>query len=187
MNGVAILYRNSLEFVVPNEPVVVFNFPASAASDMEIKDKWEYKKSLIKFLIDSKIKGNNWLLVLSPELIFEREIKAIGQSEIDKAVKEYIDELPFPPENIDHRLLMKEGHMYIQASNRDLFQTTANTFRSTGSKVLGILTMSILKVDKITSENVQEVLSKFKSIDPLDLTKDKPELNWLQRIFFRST
>lgn len=157
--GTALLYRNRLEFFLSQKPAVIFQFPPKAASDMEIKDKWEFKKSLIKFLNANKLKHCDWFLVLSPELIFEKRVTAIGQDAIDKAIGDFKSQLPFPKENIDHRLIMKEGRLFVHAQNRDLFQTVADTIRNTGGKIISIAT-----------ENKKEVI------------EDKPQLNWFQRI-----
>lgn len=132
-----------LFYVNDHEEPFVVQFPKDIVNNLEIVDSTKLQQLLVHFIADKEIKPTSILIVLGPDIIFEKQFENMALSLQHIEEEKFLDLVPF------HRILTKTFRMqnkaHIVATNRDLVEQVASVFQEESFLVVGVVVLSSLQ------------------------------------------
>ncbi len=93
--GILWLYKDRFDILFPTSLILSFHFTPETIRYLEIVDEKTLEINLQKFLIEQKITSSKLCIVLSQEIVFEKNISTIAPAERETQIKEYLGSVPF--------------------------------------------------------------------------------------------
>ncbi|MBI2611955.1 hypothetical protein HYW54_04410 [Candidatus Gottesmanbacteria bacterium] len=176
-NKIAVIYLDKNRFDLyrgPNLGTLTCVFPQTVVKNLEIVNPLELEKLLKSFIDVNKLTLTNLIIVLSPEILFTKEIKKEDQENQNKEVAVYLDSIPF--ENVSVKLAPTQNGHLILATNQDYYTEIVKFFAKYNFPTVSILPIHVIDspdtiqngLDENTAKKAMEkylVLSQFNLLD----------------------
>src|SRR5260221_13724019 len=93
--------KNKGIFLQTGVKPLIFSFPEAVVNNLEIKDKSKFEQLIAHAIMQYEIKPTNILVVLSKEVLFEKELKDVPLSLQSSETEKFLDMVPL------HHILTK--------------------------------------------------------------------------------
>lgn len=169
-SSVIYIKKNSLVFYISSSEKQL-ELPSDIASDIDIKDPLKYQKLIEDFTTGSHIKKTKVLIVLSPEVTFQ---KIIPVSEIKNlaALSQAFTEIIPSDTLVTKNIPMADG-IHLLATNKKIYQLLIDKLKELSWDIEGIFPIILVTED---NELNQEAIRKI----PKDLIKKSDFLDGRQ-------
>ena len=168
--------------------IAKFNFTPDIVANLDVVNKEQFSTLITTFIQINKIVPSSLALVLSDNIIYEKDIQALNsetQENIDKEhkeeIQEFLEDIPF--EEVLAKVI-KIGVPRIVAVNKDLVMTIADVFVNKGS-VLEATIPSFMYGPNVnfaaglTQNNIQAILEGSEILKTGNLLTNQENLNSL--------
>ncbi len=158
--------------------IVTVPFPTNAVSDIELMDYDSFDIFMKTFLDENHILPHEALIILSPQVIFEKKIMEQGSIARAELIQEFNDAVPF--DDVASKIYTIDGLSSAIATNNELLNAFKRFFKANSWYVLSIMPMTALDkpyASKTTLDNdiVQYAMRKFDELKQLDMSdQDEP-------------
>ena len=169
--------------------IAKFNFTPDIVANLDVVNKEQFSTLIATFIQINKIVPSSLALVLSDNIVYEKDIQALGsetQENIDKEHKEeiqkFLEDIPF--EEVLAKVI-KIGVPRIVAVNKDLVMTIADVFVNKGS-VLEAIIPSFMYGETVnfaaglTQNNIQAILEGSEILKTGNLLTDQQRITSVQ-------
>lgn len=191
--SVLFLMAKSFYFYGSNIPnIIQFPFPPQSFSDLEVLQKETFETQITSFIDTNKILPSDLSIVLSAEVLFEKEMQkpvpAVGAEQ--KPVSHAEDILTFlnliPFEDVDSKSYPTEKGIIVYAVNKQLYDTIKKVFEKKGFVILGVtpaptLGKQYLAGVQITADSIKLLRQKTDIIKQNSLEFNQPTLQVKQQ------
>lgn len=165
------LYRTGVK------PIVIA-FPQSIVTHLEIIDKSKFEQLITNVITLNELKPTNIFIVLSKEILFEKEIKDVPLSLQTIETEKFLDMVPF------HHIVSKSYNFsnktIIVAADKDFCVNILDVFKENLFPVIGVLPLSIieekfplLKDTFIEKFDLQKIQNLKKYSLPLEIEQEE--------------
>ena len=169
--------------------IAKFNFTPDIVANLDVVNKEQFSTLITTFIQINKIVPSSLALVLSDNIIYEKDIQALNsetQENIDKEhkeeIQEFLEDIPF--EEVLAKVI-KIGVPRIVAVNKDLVMTIADVFVNKGS-VLEAIIPSFMYGETVnfaaglTQNNIQAILEGSEILKTGNLLTDQQRITSVQ-------
>lgn len=167
-----IIVKNScfIYFQTGRSATAKFVYSGAEIADLEIIDSGILEKHLQQFIIDENLVPGKLLIILSPEVTFQKEIPFSQNLENSKLA--FLENVPF--ENVGWRAYRRQKGINIVAANKSFYETLQSIFKLKGYTVEKVIPAVSLPEDlkKLTLENIsslEKILKKDMALNNLSL------------------
>lgn len=162
----AVLYldRNSFKIFYSGlkDPIEVI-LPTSCLSDLEIKNPLECSERVKQAIIDAKIPSRQILIVLSPNVYFEKVFLAASDENFERDKQLFISSLPFA--YVKYRVYRLGKEVKLIALNRELYETLISIFDSLEFPTLAVVPAGIYQQVNVNAFDFKLAKIFLKRID----------------------
>ena len=145
-------------------------FPPEVVFDMEVKHRSAFRSHIQSFLSVNKISPSKILVILSPSLCFEKLHTPQVQLEGDKAVKNFIETVPF--EQVANRTYKTQKGNLTICTNASFIEALKAELSSFGHFILAVAPATMLGIqhnqtglDVKTAQMLSENALSFAALD----------------------
>ncbi len=172
------LQKSSLELIGPHlESQEKIDFPKDTFRDLQLKDKNQFRESIIIFLAKTSLPKHKITLILSKDLLFEETVPFTDRDKVKEQATAFFNSLPLNAEQIANEMLANDKEVYLYATNREIYSIIIDAFSSIGWDVDTVIPVTLLEVKEqtITRELAQKILKDKSLIKTGDLlVKNQP-------------
>ena len=173
------LKRSSLEFYRGNAKEEL-KFPPTVLQNIEIQDSETFEKLTITFLTNLKVKKQKIIIVLSEDLLFQKEIVTVDSEELKERSQNFLDSLPFASDKVVIKRVDDGQRKFIFATNKKIFKLLTEILESLDCEVKAIVPITLFKEKyKIDGELTADLAKKISSEENLlkrgNFLEDTPE------------
>jgi hypothetical protein len=178
MSAIIFIDRNKFDFIGSNIPTTAsFPFQPTVVRDIEVLNIEELQKQVKTFIDTHKIKPTNIAIVLSPTVIFDKDIPPETKPEQQETiVKQFIDNVPF--NNKVYKLFTIGKATKLAATNSELFEVIKEVFEDNKFTVDAIAPSFLVapNVIGLTADTSRAIFGKFNDLrnNGFPLVKDIP-------------
>lgn len=159
------LEKNRLDYI--DEKIgntLKLDFPASVLSDLEIINKEEFIKLLDAFISANKLVSSVFLVIVSNNLVFEKNFTQIDETNKENEIHNYLDNVPF--EEIGYKVFNQEKGIKIIAFNKEIYDIVRFVFESHNFFANGAVTENmadgtLASAHTLNTQSFKEILTKF--------------------------
>jgi len=132
--GIIWLYKNGfdLDLVGFNHPIK-YVFAPEVMTYLEIIDEVKLETSVSAFITQNRLPPCDLIMVLAPDVLFEKEFLNLPADQIKNSVQKFTDTVPF--ENIYSKTWSTGGKLRLVVFNSDIFNSLKNIFEKLGSGI----------------------------------------------------
>lgn len=166
--GILYIDRAGIAFFVDGQDEVLrFLFPEGSVRDLEVLTPDILVRELTSFLDKQKVAPARLLAVLSPTLLFQRDIEDTREVSLEIATQAFLEAIPF--ENVASRTYEKEGRVRLIATNRNFYEPLILTFTKRGFVFEGIVPSTFIEEPLLVERGLESdtALSLLKRYDTL--------------------
>lgn len=167
--GLIYLERDSLYYYGGNiiNSLIRFEFPQNTVRDLDVINKDLLNKHIKLFIDTNKIQPANLIIILSPNVIFEKDFPVMEENKLEQEIQKFLDNIPF--ENVKTKRYVMDKNSKIMATNKLLYETVKNAFEEKGFMVEAITPLFSLKTNSAIKNNfnletANLILKKFDSM-----------------------
>lgn len=165
-SGLLILNRNNIYIYTPNlNGFLNMSFPDTVIKNLEIVNQEELEREIKTFVDSSKILPAELTIVLSSDVLFEKEID--GGPEENETRQKFIDSLPF--ERIYKIVIPVNEKPHIITVNRNLIDGIISSFVKSGFTVMRAVPYEFLRKNSIHSIDVNSAIEIIKKSESMKL------------------
>ena len=169
--------------------IAKFNFTPDIVANLDVVNKEQFSTLITTFIQINKIVPSSLALVLSDNIIYEKDIQALNsetQENIDKEhkeeIQEFLEDIPF--EEVLAKVI-KIGVPRIVAVNKDLVMTIADVFVNKGSVLEAIIPSfmygpNVNFAAGLTQNNIQAILEGSEILKTGNLLTDQQRITSVQ-------
>lgn len=180
-NSKSIIYlkRNALEVYQEkaDSPQNKLDFPKDVAQNDEIFNQAKFEALLLDFLGKTIVKGQETIIVLSDEVLFQKIIPA--SKDESAQVQKFYEEVPLDPQKIVKKEIRQKDGLHLIVTNKSLFETIKNILAKLGHVTEMVIPATLLNLSQsqtLTGEDVGKILSGAEKAKDADfLTDDKAQ------------
>lgn len=148
--------------------VLTFPFTKELISDLEVVNSAALHLQIKSFVDNNKITPSQMMVVLSPNVYFEKEFPETAEFHQDSELQKFIDTIPF--ENISTKIYKLAAGSRLLATNSDLYQNIKTAFENVGFIIEAVVPVFILGKD-ITIVNNLDTREAGTMLERFDLAK----------------
>lgn len=149
-------------FISGKEPLVM-RFPKDIVSNLEIVDTTKFQQMVVHFLSAHEIKPMQVLLVLSPDIVFEKVLDTMPLSLQHIEKEKFMDVVPF--NKIAIKTFRIQNKAYIVAANKDFIETVVQVLQEEASLVIGVVALSSIQKKLPEIKDANDLPNILKKID----------------------
>ncbi len=165
--GVLLLRRDGFDFYEDKSGrILSFPFSTAVVNSLEIINPQEFKNQVKAFVETNKFLPADLMLVLSADVLFEKDIQTQDPNIQNQEVQKFLDIVPF--ESISTKLLpMREGVRVI-AVNKNLINTLSSLLKELGFPIEGIVPYEMVEgaegINSLNNEISKFIIKQFDSL-----------------------
>lgn len=156
------LNRDNLKILIPGKEPVSVTFSEKSVDDLQVKDSKHLKKDVTKAVIAAGLKPKNALIVLGEDLLFTKTTSAKTPEKRDKAIRDFLEEIPFEPNTVVHKNFNSSKGITVVAAHNSVYMGVMKALKEQGWKIRYVVPASIL--GKIDAENIKQILKDKKKL-----------------------
>lgn len=149
--------RENIIIYTAGNNAVKITLSEKAVDDLEVKDESQLKKEIVKVILAEKLKPNNAVIALGDEVLFTKSTTIKDEAKREKAISDFLSEIPFQPQRIVHKTFNTSKGVQIVATNSNLYTKCMNIFRELGWKIKYVVPITIF--GNINAENIRALLA----------------------------
>lgn len=138
--------KNSFSFYINGEEKRL-DFPEDTISNGDIVSAEKYEKLIADFVITEKIFKQNFLMVLSGEIIFEKTISSLDIKILDEKFAEFLDIIPMDSEKLVKKSINIEDNIHLVAVNKNLFEKAIETLEALNFEIMAVVPITLYSED----------------------------------------
>lgn len=170
------LKRSTLEFYdTKTGENRIFEFSQQVVKDKQIKNKEAFITLLTQFVAKSGYKKRKALLILSKDVIEEKET----DTEDEKSVAELLKDIPGEPDEVVYKTLKAGNDVYVIAVNQDLYETIAHVFKDLGWDLHLVVPVTLFvgsdKKEAFSREEIKKIIDNISLLKVGNLLNSKPK------------
>ena len=178
--------RNGFSVFQDTQPNIPrFNFTPDVVTNLDVVSKEQFSNLIATFIQINKILPSSLALVLSDNIIYEKDVQTLGleaPGNIDKEHKEeiqnFLEDVPF--EEVLAKVI-KTDKPRIVAVNKDLVMTITDVFVNKGSTIEAIIPSfmygsSVNFAAGLTQSNIQAILGESEILRTGNLLTDQQRI-----------
>ncbi|HWS48831.1 MAG TPA: LytR C-terminal domain-containing protein, partial [Candidatus Methanoperedens sp.] len=149
---------------------ITLDFPPSIVQDIDIIDLESFNLLLSSFVEQSKISPNDILLVVSPDIYYEKSIPLSGdtaarQSQIDL----FLQTVPF--KNLIYKDYSLGSQPRLITLNKNFYEPIAKFFENSAFNIVAIMPLFVLNhfqlnLSTFLPKEVKDIFQKYKLMEP---------------------
>lgn len=162
---VATLYRDRIALCsLSSAQPLELRFSDASIKDLEIVNQSELKNQVKAFVTSHQLHPGDLVLVLSPGVVFEKDLTKVSQAEQATRYQAFLDSVPLS--SISHKVFRIQNTEKLIAINRNLYDGLKKAFEAVGFSVSAVIPGFMLgdigAKDSTTAESCRLI---FKKID----------------------
>ncbi|MFA5025496.1 MAG: hypothetical protein WC503_03255 [Candidatus Shapirobacteria bacterium] len=149
---------------------LILDFPTSIVQDIDVIDTESFNFLLASFVEQSKISPNDILLVVSPDIYYEKNIPLSGdptqrQNQIDL----FLQTVPF--KNLIYKDYSLGSQPRLITLNKNFYEPIAKFFEKSAFNIVAIMPLFVLthfqlSLTSFLPKEVKEIFQKYKIMEP---------------------
>lgn len=166
--AVLFLDRNRFDFYVDGaQNVLSFPFLETIINAMDVINPQELENQIKAFVQQSGINPANIMIILSPNVVFEKDIQAADIQSVEHEIEKFKDSIPF--ENIYTQSFPLQQNVRIVAVSRDLCDAVKNSFEKLGFSIGAIVSYFALgpQISNMQALDAEVAKQIVKNLDTL--------------------
>lgn len=173
------LDRGGFYFYEMGQPnIASMGFLPTSVRDLDVIDVASFESQIKAFVEQSKLAPGEITIVISPNIIFEKDILITEVEKQKEAVDKFLESIPF--ENVASTTIPIENGVKAIGINEELYLSVKNGFEKLGSSVESVLPYHSLGTDtfllsNLTAENASVLLKKVDRLKQFSLLQNKPK------------
>ena len=160
--------RNALEFFHGDEKLEL-TIPVTILQNLEIVDSERFDKLLFDFLL--KIKKQKALMVLSSDVLFEKETVAKDEKDLDGKYQNFKDSLPVSSDKVAIKKIISGESIFFIAVNKKIYQEISAVLEKAGWEIKAVVPVTLFKEKLGMEDNELAVSSANKILSDKDLIR----------------
>lgn len=165
--GVLLLRRNGFDFYEDREDrISSFPFSTAVVNSLEIINPQEFKNQIKAFVETNKILLADLMIILSAEVLFEKDIQAQDPNVLSQGTSEFLDIIPF--ESISTKILPTKLGIRVIAVNKNLIDTMRISLKELGFLIEGIVPYETVEglegINSLNNEISKLIIKQFDSL-----------------------
>ena len=180
--------RNALEIFHGEEKFELI-IPVTILQNLEIIDSENFKKLLRGFLSNLKIKKQGAIIVLSDEVIFQKEVVAKDENDLNEKYRIFKDALPISFEKVAIKKITFGERVLFLGANKKIFQETAAILKDNEWDISAVIPVALftdklgMEGSELTSSLVGKILSEKDLIKICDFLSETQEGKVIKKSF----
>lgn len=165
--GVLLLRRDGFDFYEDQEErISSFPFSTVVVNSLEIINPQEFRSQIKAFIEVNKFLPADLMIILSPDVLFEKDIQAQDPNILSQETQNFLDIIPF--ESISTKILPTKAGIRVIAVNKNLIDTLSSSLKELGFLIGGMVPYEVVERFEGTYSLNKEI-SKFiiKQLDSL--------------------
>lgn len=160
-NGVIWIDKTGFSVYLENKPFIRLNFTPDLFNNLEIMNKVKLENSILTFIKQANLTNLTFVLILAPDILFEKDWPII-QTEIQKKEEtDFIDSIPF--ENTINQSWIKDNKKKLVATNQDYIYFLRDIFSKENGQLIGAYPYSLFGAN-VRNESVKEIWKSLNSL-----------------------
>lgn len=144
--------KNSLTFYTGDEEKNL-ELPVDIATDSDIINPQKYEKLVEDFIITEKIKKQQFILVLSEEIVFQKSVPPEDIKIADERLADFVSMIPLEGEKLVKKSVQVEGSIQLFAVNKHLFEKIIEILEKLRFEVVAVVPLSLFSSDNDFSKD----------------------------------
>lgn len=152
---------------------ITLDFPANIVFDIDIIDPESFDLLLVNFLEQSKISPADIILVVSPDVYYEKNITiSLDPTERQNQIDIFLQSIPF--KNLIYKDYLLGGQPRLVTLNKNFYEPIVKFFEKNSFNVIAILPFFVLDnfhlgfISYLPKE-VKDIYQKYKPLEPFSL------------------
>lgn len=139
-SGILYIRRNKAQlYLLGSASSLEVDFDKAVFENLEIKDKDAFESSLKEIIQKVGNKNISILIVLSGDIVFQKNLPKAFGGEIDQEIKKFIDAIPIDNDRLDYRIMPIEQGVAVVAANSMIYNIARDAVESSGWEVEAII------------------------------------------------
>lgn len=156
--------------------IVSMGFLPTSVRDLDVIDVISLESQIKTFVESTKLAPGEITIVISPNIIFEKDILITEVEKQKEAVDKFLETIPF--ESVASTIIPIEKGVKVIGINEELYLSIKNGFEKLGSSVESVLPYHSLGTDmfllnNFTTDNASILLKKVDRLKQFSLLQDK--------------
>lgn len=165
--GVLLLRRNGFDFYEDKSGrISSFPFSTAIVNSLEIINPQEFKNQIKAFVETNKFLPADLIIILSAEVLFEKDIQAQDPNALSQGTSEFLDIIPF--ESISTKILPTKLGIRVIAVNRNFIDTLRISLKELGFLIEGIVPYEEVEglegINSLNNEISKLIIKQFDSL-----------------------
>lgn len=170
-NSKLIFYLNRQQLIVAGVQLITplkLDFPVNIVTDIDIIDLESYERLITNFLAQSKIISSDVLLVISPEVYYQKNITLpVDPVERQNQINLFLETIPF--KNLIYKDYSIGNQPQIIALNKNFYEPLVRIIEKNGINISAIIPFFVLEdlnlaLTEYLPKEVKTIFQKFKQI-----------------------
>lgn len=189
-NNKAVIFvrRNSLELFAGGEGQIL-QFPPGVYQNLEILDQIAFEKQTGDFF--ARLKKQKTVIVLSEELVFEKEIAAEDETDSNNKYQQFLSALPISKEKQASKRVINGEKIYLLATNKKIYEAVKSVVEGLGWEVKAVVAETLfnefLGIDEVNPASVKKIVSQKELIKACDFLTSSEELQSIKKASHKKT
>lgn len=165
--GVLLLRRNGFDFYEDKSGhISSFPFSTAVVNSLEIINLQEFKNQIKAFVETNKFLPADLIIILSAEVLFEKDIQAQDPNVLSQGTSEFLDIIPF--ESISTKILPTKLGVRVIAVNKNFIDTLRISLKELGFLIEGIVPYETVEglegINSLNNEISKLIIKQFDSL-----------------------
>ncbi len=127
--GIIYLKREGLELCIKGVPYPLkLDFGTDAITNLEITKKEAIYGQIDSFVSKNALKPMECVMVMSEEITFKKTIDSPKKEIVEQETKDFLGEVPFENEKLQHKTIMVQTGATVFAVNKDFYEHVKHGF-----------------------------------------------------------
>lgn len=151
--GAIYIQKKTLDFHVEGEEKHL-ELPADTVSDGDIINPAKYEKIIEDFITAENVKKQQFILVLSEEILFKKTIPLEDIKLLDERLTDFVSMIPVESEKLAKKSVELDNNIELFAVNKELFEKIIEILSRSGFEVLAVVPLAPYSNDRELNEEV---------------------------------
>jgi hypothetical protein len=159
------LTRTGLQVFVPSTGShFTLEFDPGAVKDLELKRASVLSEQIKAFLKTSNITPSDGIIVISNDVLFTKSLVASlsDTSAVDQEVAAFLEETPFPPNNLVYKISEADTGNMILVANKTVYSAVAKVFEASSWHLFAIVPEASLGGTPVDASSLSSIFGNRK-------------------------
>lgn len=162
---------------------IELKFPDQSITNGVISDENKFSDAIQTFMAENNLQPSDAIIVLSSELISQKQIEGKTSQEQQEEVNSFIKSSSTKEDNLAKETFELDGKKYILITDKVFFQAIAREFRKLEWNIISVIPISLfrelsdskMKKNGISQKELQEINSNIKLVKAANMLSEEED------------